>query len=249
MVRRTRGAAAVALLACGLLAVGLSGCGAGGVPAGATVPSTSGPDYAALNAAVPALNAARQTVLADSARLAQAAGIVDGIATAAATGDPGKVTRQQDLAAELGKAHAVLQRLPAETGAYADSLQRLDSAGAPLAGARASAVHEVVAKGRAEVAAVQAFAAAAHAAFAVYDDFRDAESLWYQRASDGWYRSTHESAGAYAVLLDPVAARLGKVQAALADADSSRRLAVSATSFALQQAETVFSAPQPTTSP
>ena len=249
MARRTRGVAVAALLACGLVAGGLTGCGAASVTAGTTPSSPSGPDYAALNAAVPALNAARETVLADSARLAQAAGVVDGIATAAATGEPDKVTRQQDLAAVLGKAHAVLQRLPAETGAYADALQRLDDAGAPLVGARASAVREVVSKGRAEVASVETFAAAARAAFAVYDDFRDVESLWYQRASDGWYRSTHESAGAYAVLLDPVAARLGKVQTALADADSSRRLAVTATSFALQQAETVFSAPEPTPSP
>ena len=64
-----------------------------------------------------------------------------------------------------------------------------------------------------------------------------AQSTWLDRASAGWYRTTAEAAGAYAVLRRPVVPRLEQARTDLARADTARRPATERMRAALRTAD------------
>lgn len=217
----------------------------GPLPAAApdTAPATLAPaGHPALATAIPAFNTARAALLDDTGQLAQLAGGIDGIAAAAATGDPAQVRGQAQLPALLAQAHKVLDRLPGEVDRYAAALTDLAAAARSLDGTAAAAIGGVVRTGRAELQADRDFAHAATSAFTAYDAFAPLEARWYDRAVSGWYRSTTEAAGAYAVFLDPVRGGLAKAQQALESSDRARGAATAATSAAVHRAETSLAA-------
>ena len=206
-----------------------------------TTPATLGPaGVPALDTAIPAFNSARAAVLSDTGQLAQLAGGIDGIAAAAATGDPTQVRGQAQLPPLLAQTHKVLDRLPGEADRYGDALTALAAAARNLDGSSATAIDGVVRAGRAELRADRDFTTAATAAAAAYDVFAPLEARWYDRAVSGWYRSTREAADAYAVFLDPVRRQLTAAQQQLESSDRDRAAAAAATSAAVRRAETLL---------
>lgn len=215
----------------------------GPLPAAApdTAPATLAPaGHPALATAIPAFNTARAALLDDTGQLAQLAGGIDGIAAAAATGDPAQVRGQAQLPALLAQAHKVLDRLPGEADRYGDALTALAAAARNLDGSSATAIDGVVRAGRAELRADRDFTTAAAAAAAAYDAFAPLEARWYDRAVSGWYRSTREAADAYAVFLDPVRRQLTATRQQLESSDRDRAGAAAATSAAVHRAEALL---------
>jgi hypothetical protein len=89
----------------------------------------------------------------------------------------------------------------------------------------AAAVRQIAAAGRAEAAAAGAFVRSVAQAWPAYAVLAGLQSLWYERASGGWFSSTKEARDSYAVLTGanrPTTARASRLFAA---ADGERRTA------------------------
>ncbi len=237
-IRALAGLLAAVLVAGVVVAVtGTAGGARGSDPVAAVTPTAL-----PLDRAIPRLNLARAAVLADVVRIDSVANLLDEVHAAAATGDPGKVSAQQDVAAQVAKAQAVVARLPDRVAQYAAALQDLHAADRGLSAAQRAAVGAVVERGQAEADAIRAFIPVATAAVSAYARLAEREAQWYERARSGWYRSTAEAANAYAVAVDGLLGGLDRARHDLAQADRARSDASSAETVAVQRARNAFAA-------
>lgn len=201
--------------------------------------------FAPLAQAVTAYNKARATLLADQATVVGVATYLDEVDGLAATGDPDALARHQPrLAAQVRRGRAARQRLGADRVRYTSALDELASAGARLLdGGAADALAAAVTAGRREVAAATAFERAGNRLWPAYDVLAVREPRWYDRAHDGWFRSTAEAGDAYAVALAPVRARLQAGRSAFAAADALRRRSGAVAASILARASRVLARP------
>jgi hypothetical protein len=200
-----------------------------------------GPEQSALDAlaaAVAALDDRRAAAL-------QAAGAVPAAATAVDAVDEAGATGQAALAADArraarpaaAQAQSALAALPGRMAAYRASLGALRPVGAPLEPPQREALAQVAAAGEVEAAALAACADAGGRAWPAYVALSEVQATWLQRAQAGWYRTTAEAAGAYAVLRRPQVAQLEQARALLQSADAARRPATEAMRRELAEAD------------
>ena len=81
---------------------------------------------------------------------------------------------------------------------------------------------------------------AASSALESYRGLDEAQAAWVQRAGSGWYRTSDEAAGAYAVFVGPGRAALQQARDGLRDADATRREATARQQQALTAADTAL---------
>lgn len=177
-----------------------------------------------LDEAVELVNVARRSALLVPDVVTEGATALDGADEACATG-------QRDLAAQartraraaVPRATRALSALPQQLSAYRAALAALTPAAAPLEDDQQAALTAVRAAGEAEAAALAAFGKAAQGVWPAYAALDEAQSLWLERRSAGWYRSQREAADAYVVLRAPELAGLQQARTGLAAADAARR--------------------------
>lgn len=130
-----------------------------------------------------------------------------------------------------GPAQEALDALDDRAAAYRaalDELQAASSAARPLDGQQRTALLTVVAGGRNEQGAVEAAGAAVADALPAYDALAGALATWAERAAAGWYRTSSESAGGYALLSAPVRPTLDEARTAVGAAERRRGVEVDA---------------------
>lgn len=130
-----------------------------------------------------------------------------------------------EVAAARSAAKTALADLDGQLAAYRASLDQLLSEAAGLPAAQRQALESVAKDGTAEAAAIQELGAGLAASADTYTELDQAQATWLNRASAGWYRSTSESAAAYAVLARPQRTSLQRARDQLAAADGAREAA------------------------
>jgi hypothetical protein len=202
-----------------LLGALLAGCGA-------HAPSRpgAGGGVAALDAALPPFSAARARLASLSTTVTAGATALDAADTACATGKAAAAgSARKKAAAPVRAVPAALRDLPPAVSAYRKALDALSAAdsGADVDSDQHRALREVVARGRAEADAYDAFRAASERAWPRYRTLDAEQAAWFARASAGWYRTTRESADAYTVYVADDRAALVAARSALARADTA----------------------------
>jgi hypothetical protein len=237
--RRTR---AVTLALLSALALGAGACNDGGDPKPRpTITEDNG--VAALGAAIDAVNSSRKALLADTNVVVSAARSFDAGDAAAAVGDrSGMQALRKDIEGGHSKANPAVMRLTARAAAYDKALTALEAAApAPaLDDAQRASITAVVEAGRAEHAAMAAFATVTTRVWPTYRALHDDGTTWFTRARAGWYRNTQESANAYAVLVSDDRPALERARTALQKADADRARTAAATSRAITAARTAL---------
>lgn len=189
------------------------------VPTGPTAPQLE-----RLDRAVALVNAARPPALKVPEVVTEGATALDGADEACATGQTALARQARARAGSavppVGRA---LSALPQQLSAYRVALAALTPAAGPLEGDQQEALTAVRTAGEAEAGALEAFGAAAEELWPAYAALDQAQSLWLERRSAGWYRSQREAADAYVLLRRPGLAALERARAALAKADADRR--------------------------
>lgn len=185
-----------------------------------------------------ALNASRGAVLDAPGAVTAAATALDGADEACATGNRELAADARATAhAAAAAGDAALAALPDRLATYRADLAALAEAGSALEPPQAQPLSDVVEAGEREAAAQEDFLVVARAVRPSYDALDQAQTIWLERASAGWYRDRREAANAYAVLREPVAAELDEARSALADADAARRPPTEAMRAALAAAD------------
>lgn len=223
-----------AVLAVVVLAA-VSACG----PDAPVTPADDG--LADLDAAVATVDRSRTAVLDVPTTAVPVLMAFDDADAAAARGDRAAATSAR-AAAGTGRvaAEQALAGLDDRVAEYRAALAELDDAAQaarPLDGEQRTALATVAAGGKNEAAAVEASAAAVRAAWPAYDDLAAALDTWLERARAGWYRTTQESAGGYAVLVAPGRPALEHARVALTEAERRRTVEVDAQSARLADAD------------
>jgi hypothetical protein len=203
----------------------LVGCGGPRRAAGPVPDRPSG--LTALGQAITAFDAARAVVLRTSEDVIVAALALDAADEACAAGATQTATAARSrVRVAVPKARIALAALPSRLTTYARALSTLQAARAAAAGLSAeqrSALDAVVAGGRAEAAATDAFRVAGKTAWPAYADLDAAESTWLDRRLAGWYRDQKEAAAAYAVLVRDGRPALLRARTLLQRVDAARR--------------------------
>jgi hypothetical protein len=196
---------------------------------------------ARLDAAVAAVDRGRSAVLDVPSTAVPVLTAYDDADAAAAAGDR-EAAAAARATAQAGRdaAQAALADLPARLAAYREALAELEAAtraARPLDSVQRTALATVAAGGRNEAAAVEQTGAAVQAALPAYDALSAALGTWLERARAGWYRSTREAAGGYAVLAAPGRPALEQARAGLLEAERRRTVEVDAQSARLADAD------------
>jgi len=208
------------------------------------LPAAAGP-LAHLDAAIAQLNAARSPALAQLGELAHTVEAADAADQAAAVGD--RVAARSlvtNAAAGAARAEGLLRSARDSVGVYQQAVRGLvtASATAALSAQQRLALNGVSTDGSAEAQACRRAVSSYAAAWQPYAHLVADEQTWLTRSVAGWYRSPSEAAGAYAVLLDPVAESLAHVRSALSQAERERGAATTAMATALARASAALSA-------
>ena len=166
-------------------------------------------------------------MLASTAVIVKGAMALDAADAAAESGSRSRTAAARPAArAAGGKVRTALAGLPLRVKAYqraADELAAAAKAAPSLDDAQRTAIADVVAGGRAEAAAADAFRVAGRTAWPAYEALNDQQSLWLDRASSGWYRDQQEAANAYTVLGEDNRAALARARTLLQRVDAARR--------------------------
>jgi hypothetical protein len=182
---------------------------------------------ARLDAAITAFSAARAQVLAATGAIVQGAVALDKADVACATGSAARAeAARRPARAARGKVRTALAGLPRRMTSYdkaANELAAAAKAATSLNPAQREAVTAVVTGAREESAAADAFRVAGATAWPAYEKLDADQSLWLDRASGGWYRTTSEAAGAYRVLRTDKEPALARARALLERVDAARR--------------------------
>lgn len=217
-----------------LVAGVLAGCSSG-TPHVAPTPSAS-PDR--LAASVAAVAQARRAATALVTQVTSAAQALDAADARCAVGDRRAARRTRRAhATEPARAARAVASLSAAVAAYGRSLDAVP-AGAP-------ALAEAVAAARGEVRALRAFAAVATRVWPRYAALDHEQATWVTRAFVPWYRTTRESADAYAVMVGPTRPALAAARRDLADASSALSTAQREAVRALAAADRALASPAP----
>jgi hypothetical protein len=138
-------------------------------------------------------------------------------------------------------------KLPARVRAYTAALNELAAAANAkgIAPRPAEAVRQVVAVGRAEAAADDAFVRAVVVAWPAYAVLSGLQSLWYERATSGWYDTSKLAAQEYAVMTGRNRETTTRASQLFAATDQPRRDAADVWAETLQQIEPVLHPPRP----
>jgi hypothetical protein len=218
---------------------------------GAPSPAASARHPDSIDRAIIGVNGARRELATAMDRIVVAANRVDSLDRAAATG---KDERFRDVRrrgpVDPTEVDALVGDVPAQVTAYATALDALSAATqhSDVRPRQVSAVRQVVAIGRSEANADSQFARAVELSWPVYATLVGKQSLWYDRASTGWYRGSDEAASAYAVLIAPDRPATDHASQVFATADRTRRDAAetyAATLDALRPILGTVPAPQP----
>ena len=237
---RPRAALLALLLVAGV--AGSAACSDGGSPRpGPTITEDNG--VAALGDAIKGLNTARAAVLSDTNAITSGANALDAGDARAAEGDRAGMG---ELRTRIDSGHHLavtgIRRAPQRLATYDQALNALFAAAKAeaLNATQRAAVEDVVTKGRAEHKAMTDFARVATGIWPSYGKLYEAGSTWYTRARGGWYRSTKESADAYAVMVSADRPALDRARSLLQTSDAARVRAVSRMSAAITAARTAL---------
>lgn len=183
---------------------------------------------------------ARTAVTALVDRVVGAAQALDEADARCAVGDRvGARSSRRARAEVIAGARAAVLALPAAVRAYRAALSRL-RAEPPAA---LPAVQRAAAAGRAEAAAFDRMARTAADVWARYAQLDHDEAVWVTRAFVPWYRSTQESANAYAVLTDRLRAPIAAARRELAVASQALAPLSKAAVAAFAAADRALAAP------
>ncbi|MCU1589433.1 MAG: hypothetical protein JWP11_689 [Frankiales bacterium] len=203
----------------------LAGCGSPRRVAGPIIDRDTG--LHRLDIAITAFDSARSKVLAATGDVISAAVALDSADDACAAGTTKAASTARAAArAAFPKGRAALSALPGRLAAYQRSLSSLaaaEKAATRLTAEQRVALDAVVAGGRAENRASDAFRVAGKSAWPAYVKLDAAQSLWLDRRLGGWYRDTAEAAGAYAVLVGDDRPALDRARTLLERVDTARR--------------------------
>jgi outer membrane murein-binding lipoprotein Lpp len=218
-------AAAVALTAALAAALALTGCHSGGARKHDAVETRF---LDKLSGAIGALNAARARLATDAAAIGAAAARIDDVDDVAVDGDRNAVRARRALSAKVvPTASVVARRYGKDVTADQTAVTALSEAtGVGLDDEQRAAVDAVATAASREVDELHSYATVLAAVWPRYEQLNGNQKLWLERASNGWYRDQHESAGAYVALTDR--AGLDAARRNLAAADR-RRLAAART--------------------
>ena len=182
---------------------------------------------ARLDAAITGFNTARAQVLASTGAIVSGAKALDAADAACATGSRDRAQAARPAArAAGGKVRTAVAALPLRVRTYtraADELAAATKAATSLTDEQRRVLDEVVAGGRAESAAADAFRVAGASAWPAYQTLNANQSTWLDRASAGWYRDRQEAADAYLVLRSDNSAALERARTLLQRVDTARR--------------------------
>lgn len=190
-----------------------------------------------LEAAIDDVNATRARLAQDANAISTAAAAIDAVDDVAITGDR-EATRPKRAAASrvMPPAMSAARRLNKDVRAYRDAITRLDKVpGTGLDAVQRGAIDDVVRAVRAELVQLRGYATVVASVWPRYETLHENQGLWLMRASNGWYRDTQESAGAYAVLSGS-RAQLAQDRKSLAGADTKRLAAARAAGDAIDAA-------------
>ncbi|HEV2889359.1 MAG TPA: hypothetical protein VGX28_03205 [Frankiaceae bacterium] len=215
----SRGATRAAVLAVALALVAPA-CTKGDAPPPKQVVETRFLDR--LSGAIKAVNDARGRLATDGNVLGAAAQALDDVDEVAVNGDRAAARKRRPAAAKAVQAAApIARRLNDHVRAYERAVAALDAAEAPgLTREQLAALGDAVQAGRGEVTELKRYAAAVASAWPRYEKLDADQKLWVARASNGWYRTQNESAGAYVVLTERQ--RLATARRTFATADARR---------------------------
>ena len=187
---------------------------------------------------------ARKQVLASTGAIVAGATALDAADDACASGSRTKALAARPPArAAGGKVRTALAGLPLRVKAYttaAAELAAATKAATSLDDPQRAAMDEVVAGGRAEAMAADAFRVAGKTAWPSYDVLNDVQSLWLDRVLAGWYRDQQEAANAYAVLGADNRPKLERARTLLQRVDAARRPVSERERAALARADTAL---------
>ena len=203
---------------------------------------------AALDRAIEGINASRGPLVIAMNAVVSAANRIDAVDEATVNGDWKKAqpVRAKSVV-DLPAVTDTVGKLPARVRAYTAALNALSAAatekGIPVR--PAEAVRQVVAVGRAEVAADDAFVRAVVVAWRAYAMLAGLQTLWFERATSGWYDTTKLAAQEYAVLTDRNRATTSKASELFATTDQPRRDAAETWAQTLEQIEPILHPKRP----
>ncbi len=222
-----------------LTALVLPGCGAGPVSTRGPQGTTTG--LARLDSAIQGFDAGRAKVVAQTSAIVAGATALDAADAACALGDrPQAATARATALSAVAAARASLAELPAALQDYrmrVTELAAASKAATSLSAPQRAAVAAVVTASAAEAEAADAFRLAGATAWPAYAELDQAQATWLTRATRGWYRSTQESANAYAVLVQDQRGALTRARTLLHRVDQARRPVSERVSAALTAAD------------
>ncbi len=225
-----------------LAALALTACGSGPVSTRRAQGTTTG--LARLDSAIQGFDAARATVVGQTNAIVAGATALDAADAASALGErPQAAAARATARPAVAAARIALAGLPASLQDYRTRVTELaaaSSAATSLSAPQRAAVAAVGTASAAEAEAADAFRLAGATAWPAYTDLDEAQALWLTRARNGWYRSTTESANAYAVLVQDQRAALTRARTLLRRVDQARRPVSARVSAALKVAGTAL---------
>lgn len=208
-----------------VLAVLLVGCGEPRRVAGPIIDRDTG--LGRLGAAIATFDQARAPVLRGTADIVAAVLALDAADDASAAGARAAASTARGQArVAIPRATTALSVLPARLTAYGralDDLAAAEKAATRLSPEQRSALQAVIAGGRAEKDASDAFRVAGKTAWPAYVALDAAQSTWLDRRLAGWYRDPQEAAAAYAVLVGDDRGALERARTLLQRVDAARR--------------------------
>jgi hypothetical protein len=158
----------------------------------------------ALSTAIGQLNTARTRLANDAAAIAAAAARIDDVDDVAVGGDRNAVRARRALAAKaVPMASIVARRYGKDVTTDQTAVTALARAtGEGLNDEQRAAVDKVATAAQQELTELHSYARVLATVWPRYEQLDENQKLWLARASNGWYRDQHESAGAYVVLSD-----------------------------------------------
>jgi hypothetical protein len=180
-----------------------------------------------LGTAITAFDAARTSVLDATGDVISAALALDAADAACATGATPAVSAARAKARPaMARGRTALSLLPTLLTGYTTALRALsaaEQAATSLSAEQRASLDAVVAGGRAENAASDAFRVAGKTAWPAYVALDTTQATWLDRRLAGWYRDPSEAAAAYAVLVSDNLPSLERARALLQRVDAARR--------------------------
>lgn len=253
-VRAPLAALTASLLAAGVLATGCAGGGSRPRPRDGQTARTPivdpPPSSATLTDARLAFESARAAALRSAAAFGPGAAALDAVDAAAVRGDLEVARRGVAASARPATTAAAAKRaLPRQAESYASAARGLGRAARlpVLSPPQAVALRDLAAAASMEVAALQGLAASQATGWSAYSDLQQAQALWLQRATDGFYPDQRTQAyspavagNAYTVLVNPSRGALDRERIALARDTAVVQRAGAATAAGLGRAQTAF---------